>query len=204
MELSVFPLTFTHVVASVPLLGKLQWFPFSWKISVRNFCLLISMNNPKRFLHDRKISIFSQGQHQALLSVLVTQSVIYDKIPLILEGKTLLRWASVRQGWSSAGIIYEKVMAEFLNTNRWEWEKAGAGMENILKTLRSRTTGYTEVYAVSKSSCLLVHSLIFQKYTTQNRYEARQLRKKKSTSVIKFIPLRNSSPRFSNYICLDT
>lgn len=87
---------------------------------------------------------FLRGQHQALLSVLSPQLwlgmpfMTNTQVPLILKGKTLLRWAPVRQAWSSAGIIYEKVMAQFLNTNRWEREKAGAWMKNIFKNSKKQ------------------------------------------------------------------
>lgn len=153
---------------------------------LENFCekvLFVDFHKQSQKARAWQKWSFLRGQHQALLSVLSPQLwlgmpfMTNSQIPLILKGKTLLRWAPVRQAWSSAGIIYEKLMAQFLNTNRWEREKAGAWMKNIFRTPRSRSTECTQVYSVSRSSCLLVLPLIFQKNTVQNRYEDRQLRK---------------------------
>lgn len=153
-------------------------------MSVRNFCLLISMNNPKRSVRDRKSSLFYEAStkhfYQRYLLCCNSECHLWQ-IPKSLwywRGKLCWGEPPVRQARSSAGIIYEKVMAEFLNTNRRERGKAGAWIKNIFKTPRSRTTEYTQVKSLSKSSCLLVHPLILQKYTTQKRYKARQLRKK--------------------------
>lgn len=120
---------------------------------------------------------FLRGQHQALPSVLPSQLYLRMpfmtniQIPLTLEGKTLLGWAPVWQAWNSAGIIYEKAKTAQQVGEREGWSKKE-------ENLQIRTPEHTQVYSVPKSSCLLVHPLIFQKYTIQNRYKARQLGKK--------------------------
>lgn len=122
---------------------------FLWEIFVCWFPWTV----PKDSCMTENLPFFKRPASSTSISAIfpaVTQNVIYDKHqnPSDIRGETWLRWAPARQAWSSAEIIYQKVMALFLNTNRWEREKAGTWMKSI-----SKVTEYTQVYSVSKSPC---------------------------------------------------